>query len=139
MGDSMRILTLADFTPRLGTGFEVAFQAGSLVLKLQSAQELPSMGRSGGSFRLEFIGPHEPMLPQATLARRPSPIFALPVKRERPSMGSIGPGAPQLSRSVRRGAVGLPAIANLLKFVLNMRFVLTPLRAKHAGSRRPEE
>ena len=66
MGDSMRILTLADFTPRLGTGFEVAFQAGSLVLKLQSAQELPSMGRSGGSFRLEFIGPPQPMLPQAT-------------------------------------------------------------------------
>ena len=70
MGESMRILTLADFTPRLGTGFEVAFQGGSLVLRLQSAQELPSMGRSGGSFRLEFLGPHQPMLPQATYAFR---------------------------------------------------------------------
>ena len=86
MGDSMRILTLADFTPRLGTGFEVAFQGGSLVLKLQSAQELPSMGRSGGSFRLEFIGPPQPMLPQATYSFRFGDeavgIFIVPIGQE---------------------------------------------------------
>ena len=86
MGDSMRILTLADFTPRLGTGFEVAFQGGSLVLKLQSAQELPSMGRSGGSFRLEFIGPPQPMLPQATYPFRfgdeADGIFIVPIGQD---------------------------------------------------------
>ena len=86
MGDSMRILTLADFTPRLGTGFEVAFQAGSLVLKLQSAQELPSMGRSGGSFRLEFRGPFEPILAQGIYqfhgGEEPAEIFVVPVGRK---------------------------------------------------------
>lgn len=61
----MRILTMADFTPRLGTGFEIAANGGTLTLKLQSAQELPSLGRTGGSFRLEFIGPMQPVLPQA--------------------------------------------------------------------------
>ena len=66
MGDSTRVMTMADFTPRLGTAFEVATQGGSLMLKLQAAQELPSMGRSGGSFRLEFIGPMQPGLPQGT-------------------------------------------------------------------------
>lgn len=86
MGDGMRVLTLADFTPRLGTGFEVAVEGGSLVLKLQSAQELPSMGRSGGSFRLEFVGPAQPVLPQATYPFRfgdsAVAIFIVPIGQE---------------------------------------------------------
>ncbi|HET9427299.1 MAG TPA: hypothetical protein VFO69_02975 [Allosphingosinicella sp.] len=86
MGESTRVLTLADFTPRLGTGFEVAVQGGSVTLKLQAAQELPSMGRSGGSFRLEFIGPAQPMLPQSTYSFRFGDeavgIFIVPIGQE---------------------------------------------------------
>jgi hypothetical protein len=82
----MRVLTLADFTPRLGTGFEVALPGGSAVLNLRSAQELPSLGRTGGSFRLEFIGPVEPMLPQGTYGFRFGDdqigIFIVPLGQE---------------------------------------------------------
>lgn len=82
----MRILTLADFTPRLGTGFEIALQGGTVLLNLRSAQELPSMGRDGGSFRLEFIGPAQPMLPQGTYGFRFGDdsvgIFIVPLGQE---------------------------------------------------------
>lgn len=85
-GNSMRILTLADFTPRLGTGFEIALEGGRLDLKLQAAQELPSMGRTGGSFRLEFIGPAQPTLPQGTYPFRFGDdavgIFIVPIGQE---------------------------------------------------------
>ena len=62
----MRVLTIEDFNSRLGKGFEVAVQGGSLMLRLDKAQELPSLGRTGGSFRLELIGPVQPVLPAAT-------------------------------------------------------------------------
>jgi hypothetical protein len=62
----MRELNIEDFRPRLGKGFEVAFQGGSVMLRLESAQELPSLGRAAGSFRLEFIGPMQPLLGSAT-------------------------------------------------------------------------
>lgn len=65
MGESMRLLTIDDFSRRVGKPFEVEVQGGRLPLKLEAAQELPSMGRTGGSFRLEFSGPHQPMLPQS--------------------------------------------------------------------------
>jgi hypothetical protein len=82
----MRVLTLADFTPRLGTGFEVAVDGGSTLLKLRSAQELPSMGREGGSFRLEFIGPVQPGLAQGTYPFRfgddQVAIFIVPLGQE---------------------------------------------------------
>ena len=82
----MRILTIADFAPRVGGTFEVAVNGGSVMLNLRSAQELPSMGRDGGSFRLEFIGPVQPMLPQATYPFRFGDesvgIFMVPLGQE---------------------------------------------------------
>lgn len=82
----MRDLTLADFVPRLGTGFPISAGGESLVLKLQSAQELPSLGRRGGSFRLEFLGPLQPMLPQATYAFKMDDdsveIFIVPIGQD---------------------------------------------------------
>jgi len=61
----MRTLVLDDFSRRVGKPFEVEVQGGRLPLTLDAAQELPSLGRQGGSFRLEFVGPHQPVLPQA--------------------------------------------------------------------------
>lgn len=61
----MRMLTIDDFSRRVGKAFEIEVQGGRLPVKLDAAQELPSMGRQGGSFRLEFMGPHQPVLPQA--------------------------------------------------------------------------
>lgn len=62
----MRTLVLDDFIRRVGKPFEVEVQGGRLPLTLDATQELPSLGRQGGSFRLEFLGPHQPVLPQAT-------------------------------------------------------------------------
>ena len=53
----MRLLTINDFSRRVGKPFEVEVQGGRLPLTLDAAQELPSMGRTGGSFRLEFSRP----------------------------------------------------------------------------------
>jgi hypothetical protein len=61
----MREMTYGDFSGRVGKAFQVEAGGSQLPLKLEAAQELPSMGRSGGSFRLEFMGPHQPVLPQA--------------------------------------------------------------------------
>ena len=61
----MREMTYGDFSGRVGKAFQVEAGGGRLPLKLEAAQELPSMGRAGGSFRLEFTGPHQPVLSQA--------------------------------------------------------------------------
>jgi hypothetical protein len=61
----MRSLVLNDFSRRVGKPFDVEVQGGKLPLTLDATQELPSLGREGGSFRLEFVGPHQPVLPQA--------------------------------------------------------------------------
>ena len=55
---------LADFAP--GGAWSVAFGETSLSLVLTKAEELRDSGRQGGSFRLEFQGPLEPVLLQAT-------------------------------------------------------------------------
>lgn len=61
----MRDLTIDDFAHRIGKAFAVEAGGGSLPLTLAQAQELPLSGRPGGSFRLEFGGPAQPILPQA--------------------------------------------------------------------------
>lgn len=61
----MRNMTIADFSGSVGAPFGVAAGGGRLTLTLDSVQELPESGREGGSFRLEFLGPFEPVLPQS--------------------------------------------------------------------------
>jgi len=82
----MRLLTHDDFAARVGKAFEVEVQGGRLPLTLDSAQELPSMGRQGGTFRLEFVGPHQPVLPQATypftITGERFDIFIVPVGQD---------------------------------------------------------
>ena len=59
-----RTMTLADFSDRVGKPFEVHVAGHRVPVTLNAAQELPGSAREGGSFRLEFIGPHDPMLAQ---------------------------------------------------------------------------
>jgi hypothetical protein len=56
-------LRLSDFPA--GTVYDVLAGDAVLPLTLDKAQALSDSGREGGSFRLEFLGPDEPLLPQA--------------------------------------------------------------------------
>ncbi|AQR74749.1 DUF6916 family protein [Sphingomonas sp. LM7] len=56
-------LSLADF--QTGTVYDVAAGDAAYPLALDKVQALSDSGREGGSFRLEFVGPGEPILPQA--------------------------------------------------------------------------
>lgn len=82
----MRNLVLDDFIRRVGKRFEVEAQGGKLPLTLDATQELPSLGRQGGSFRLEFVGPHQPVLPQAiypmTNGGERMEIFIVPINQD---------------------------------------------------------
>lgn len=82
----MRELTVADFNDRIGQDFSADVEDGQLPLTLDGVQELPSMGRQGGAFRLEFLGPHQPILPQAIyplhIAEERMEIFIVPIGQE---------------------------------------------------------
>jgi hypothetical protein len=82
----MDVLTLDDFSCRLGEGFEVAAaEGGTIVLELATAQPLAAAMREGGGFRLEWLGPREPMLAQGTHRMRAGTaefeIFIVPIGR----------------------------------------------------------
>lgn len=66
--DGARPLTLADFVMLTGTSFAIDTEFGEQQLVLAKAQELPNAERSGGGFRLEFVGPSDPRLPQSIYA-----------------------------------------------------------------------
>ena len=61
-----RELTLADFSSRVGRAFEVEAGDERVTMTLDRFQKLPGGIRKGGSFRLEYLGPAEPILPQST-------------------------------------------------------------------------
>lgn len=61
----MHFATFDDFRRQIGKPYEVEIMGGRVTMQLAAAQELPSMGRQGGSFRLEFVGPLQPILTQA--------------------------------------------------------------------------
>lgn len=81
----MAPLSLSDFAA--GTLFTVSAGDQAYPFALSKAQALSDSGREGGSFRLEFIGPGEPVLPQAIYpfsAGREAPvheIFIVPIAR----------------------------------------------------------
>ena len=66
MNQAGRVLTVKDFARRRGKTFTARTTAGEIPLLLGEVQELPASGRDGGAFRLEFQGPPQPFLPQAT-------------------------------------------------------------------------
>ena len=82
----MRDIVVSDFSGRAGKDFEVEAGDRRLTLTLDRFEELPGGTRSGGSFRLEFVGPLEPVLPQSTYSFEESgerfEIFIVPVGQE---------------------------------------------------------
>jgi len=84
--DLAREMTLADFSGRVGKIFQVHAAGHNVPLLLDALQELPSSGRKGGSFRLEFLGPLDPQLGQGVfpflIGTDQFAIFIVPVARE---------------------------------------------------------
>jgi hypothetical protein len=83
----MRALTWSDFADAAGSAYQVAVGAEQFELTLEQATEIESAGREGGSFRLDFVGPSDPILPQAIYpfrrgAEEPFEIFIVPVGRD---------------------------------------------------------
>lgn len=80
----MTSLHLSDFPA--GTVYTVSAGDQAYPFALDKAQPLSDSGREGGSFRLEFLGPGEPVLPQATYSFSSDTvehdIFIVPVSRE---------------------------------------------------------
>ena len=83
----MRSLTWDEFADAAGSVYAVAVGQGEVELTLERAEEIASAGRTGGSFRLEFRGPVDPVLPQAIyrLERGDETIeiFIVPIANDR--------------------------------------------------------
>jgi hypothetical protein len=80
----LRILTLEDFNGRKGRKYEIIAGNGSLPVVLEEVQPLPGSARQGGGFRLVFLGPHTPYVPQGVYPIRrgseePDAIFIVPI------------------------------------------------------------
>jgi hypothetical protein len=62
----MAPLRLEDFDALIGETWEVDADTGAVPLRLERAQKLPRAMREEGGFRLEWSGPGDAVLPQAT-------------------------------------------------------------------------
>ena len=82
----MHELSLADFSESLGSTYLVQAGEQELELTLAGAAEMKPSVRPAGSFRLEFRGPAEPVLEQATYGFRQGDrtfeIFIVPITRD---------------------------------------------------------
>ncbi|MBO9624513.1 MAG: hypothetical protein J7500_17530 [Sphingomonas sp.] len=74
-----------DFSDKAGQTYDVEAPGGPYALVLSAAAQLSDSGREGGSFRLEFTGPADQILPQATYRLsadgRAFDIFIVPIGR----------------------------------------------------------
>jgi hypothetical protein len=81
---SMNNLRLDDFAT--GAVYDVHAADAVHPFMLAKGQELSDSGREGGSFRLEFLGPADPVLPQAIYrfvkGDAGHDIFIVPVARD---------------------------------------------------------
>jgi hypothetical protein len=81
-----RKMAASDFSGRVGKTFTVTAAGHQLPLVLDAYQELPSSGREGGAFRLEFVGPHNPQLGQGmfnfAIGGDSFDIFVVPIRGE---------------------------------------------------------
>lgn len=83
----MRALTWDEFADAAGSVYVVSVADRQFELTLEQATEIESAGRAGGSFRLDFLGPCDPILPQAIYPFRRGDeealeIFIVPVGRD---------------------------------------------------------
>jgi hypothetical protein len=80
----MADLTASDFAA--DDEYEVSIGDGAVTLVVDKVQPLQQAIRAGGGFRIEFRGPAEPLLAQATHALRRNgetrEIFIVPIARE---------------------------------------------------------
>lgn len=81
----MELLTLEDFRLWLDQSCHVAVGEYRLPMTLTAAEPLAGSQRNGGGFRLEFRGPADPVLAQATMAvhgpTATRDIFLVPIAR----------------------------------------------------------
>jgi hypothetical protein len=79
-------LRVEDFEGSLGETYELVTESESLPAVLETVQALPPSPRPAGAFRLEWRGPSEPVLPQATYGFRRDgwtvEMFVVPVGRD---------------------------------------------------------
>jgi len=82
----MRELTWDEFANAAGTVYEVAAGEERLELTLERAEDIPVADRAGNAFRLEFLGPVDPLLPQAIYPFRRGDdafdMFIVPIGRD---------------------------------------------------------
>jgi hypothetical protein len=79
----VRDLRQEDFDGRVGEAFATDGEGGPYDLELTAVEPLPPGVREAGSFRLEWLGPSEPVLPQAIYTMRHGgdafEIFLVPI------------------------------------------------------------
>ena len=75
MSEAAQNPALSDFSGLVGQSFAVAVGGHLLMLTLAAAEELHGSVREAGGFRLEFLGPADPMLTQG--------IFPFEIDEER--------------------------------------------------------
>ena len=77
-------LTLSDFAA--GEQYRTVVEGIEVSLRLERVDPLPGAVREAGGFRLEFLGPAEPFLTQATYSLRGDgesrDIFIVPIGRD---------------------------------------------------------
>lgn len=75
-----------DFAANVGERYELASADGDLPLTLEEARPLGHSARPGGAFALTFLGPADPVLPQAIyrLSRgdEAHDIFIVPITQD---------------------------------------------------------
>ena len=79
-------LRLSDFEAFVGEEYEIVFTDGTLPIVLEKAEGLPRSIREAGAFRLEWRGPAEPIIVQAThhfrRGEQEFDMFIVPVGRD---------------------------------------------------------
>ena len=79
-------LRVEDFEGSVGDAYELLTEADAVPVTLETVQALPPSPRPAGAFRLEWRGPREPILPQATYGFRRDgrtvEMFVVPVARD---------------------------------------------------------
>ncbi len=82
----MRELKLEHFADNVGKTYEIVFTDAVLPVTLEQAQPLPGGHREAGAFRLQFLGPREPVLAQGIFAFRLDDdidaIFIVPIGQD---------------------------------------------------------
>jgi hypothetical protein len=81
-----RDLSFDDFGAKVGESFDVASNGGIFPLALEEARPLGHSSRPGGAFSLVFLGPADPLLPQAiyrlNVDGEPHDVFLVPIARD---------------------------------------------------------